>query len=42
MFRSLYNKTNCKNFEVILVDNGSVEEDSFDMLNYYQNKYDNF
>ena len=39
---SIYNKCTYKNFEVILVDNGSLEKDTFDMISFYENKYDNF
>lgn len=39
---SLYNNTNYDNFEVILVDNNSKEEKTFEMLSYYKEKYDNF
>lgn len=39
---SLYNKTDYKNFEVIIVDNNSSEEYTFEMFEYYKNKYDNF
>lgn len=38
---SIYNKTDYKNFEIILVDNGSVEQKTFDMLKEYEKK-DNF
>ena len=39
---SIYNKCTYKNFEVILVDNRSLEKDTFDMISFYENKYDNF
>lgn len=39
---SLYNKMTYKNFEIIIVDNGSVEEETREMLNYYKSNYDNF
>ena len=39
---SLYDKCTYKNFEIILVDNNSIEKETFDMINYYKNKYDNF
>ena len=39
---SIYNKCTYKNFEIILVDNGSVEKETFDMISFYENKYDNF
>lgn len=39
---SLYNKSSYRNFEIILVDNNSVEQETFDMIEEYKNKYDNF
>ncbi len=39
---SIYNKTNYQNFEITIVDNGSIETETKEMLNYYQNKYNNF
>lgn len=39
---SIFNKTNYKNFEVIVVDNGSVEEETFKVFEQYKNKYKNF
>ena len=39
---SIYNKCTYKNFEIILVDNGSHEKETFDMISFYENKYDNF
>ena len=39
---SIYNKCTYKNFEIILVDNNSSEKDTFDMIEEYKNKYDNF
>ena len=39
---SIYNKCTYKNFEIILVDNNSNEKDTFDMIEEYKNKYDNF
>jgi len=39
---SLYNKTNYQNFEIIIIDNNSCEEETKEMLNYYKSKYDNF
>lgn len=38
---SLYNKSTYQNFEIILVDNNSVEKETIDMIEYYE-KYDNF
>ena len=31
-----------KNFEIILVDNNSTEQATFDMIKEYESKYDNF
>jgi len=39
---SIYNKNNYKNFEIILIDNNSCEKETFDLLDEYSNKYDNF
>ena len=39
---SLYEKCSYKNFEIILADNGSEDKETFDMIDYYKNKYDNF
>jgi len=39
---SIYNKSTYKNFEIILVDNNSCEEETFKMIEEYKNKYDNF
>ena len=39
---SLFNKTSYKNYEVILVDNNSVENKTFEMIHEYENKYNNF
>lgn len=39
---SIYEKSNYRNFEVILIDNNSSEQDTFDMIQEYDNKYDNF
>lgn len=39
---SLYNKMNYKNFEIIIVDNGSIEKETNEMLKYYKDTYDNF
>ena len=38
----LYEKTNYKNIEVIVVDNGSVEEKTFELFDEYKSKYKNF
>ncbi|MBR3199018.1 MAG: glycosyltransferase [Bacilli bacterium] len=39
---SIYNKCTYRNFEIILVDNNSTEDDTFKMIDEYKNKYDNF
>ena len=39
---SLYEKSTYKNFEIILIDNNSCEQDTFDMIKEYENKNDNF
>lgn len=39
---SLYNKSTYKNFEIILVDNNSEEQETFDLIEEYKRKYDNF
>ncbi len=39
---SLYNKMNYQNFEIIIADNGSIEEETKKMFVFYQEKYDNF
>ena len=39
---SIYSKSSYNNFEIILVDNNSAEESTFEMIKYYENKYDNF
>ncbi len=39
---SLYKKMNYENFEIIVIDNGSVEEETFEVLSFYKNIYDNF
>ncbi len=40
--KSLYEKTTYKNFEVIVVNNNSVEKKTFQLFESYQQKYDNF
>ena len=39
---SIYSKSTYKNFEIILVDNNSTEQATFDMIKEYEAKYDNF
>ena len=39
---SIYSKSTYKNFEIILVDNNSTEQATFDMIKEYENKYSNF
>lgn len=39
---SLYNKNIYKNFEIILVDNNSCEQETFDMIDEYKKNYDSF
>lgn len=39
---SLYKKTVYKNFEVILINNGSKEEQTYKLFEKYNKKYDNF
>lgn len=39
---SLFKKTLYKNYEVILVNNRSVEEETFEMFNRFKEKYKNF
>ena len=39
---SIYEKSTYRNFEIILVDNNSCEEETFKMIKEYKNKYDNF
>lgn len=39
---SIYNKNTYKNFEIILIDNNSSEEETFELLKEYEEKYDNF
>lgn len=41
-FESIYNKNSYKNFEVIVIDNNSSEQATFDLLKEYQKKYENF
>lgn len=39
---SIYEKNTYKNFEVIVIDNNSIEQETFDLLDEYKEKYDNF
>ena len=39
---SIYSKTSYNNYEVIVIDNNSTEEKTFDLLSSYKKKYDNF
>ena len=41
-FDSLYEKMNYKNFEMIVIDNGSKEKETLDLLKDYQKKHKNF
>lgn len=40
--RTLFEKTTYKNYEVILIDNGSKEKSTLDLFEEYKNKYKNF
>lgn len=40
--KSLFEKTNYKNYEVIVVNNNSIEEKTFELFDIYKNKYKNF
>lgn len=39
---SIYAKTNYKNFEIIIVNNNSQEQETFDLFEKYKKQYDNF
>ena len=39
---SIYSKSTYKNFEIILVDNNSTEQATFNMIKEYEKKYPNF
>ena len=41
-FDSLYEKMKYKNFEIIIIDNGSKEQETIDMLKEYKEKHKNF
>lgn len=40
--KSIYSKTNYKNYEVIVIDNNSVEEKTFTLLKKYKKEHNNF
>lgn len=40
--KSIYEKTEYSNYEVIVVDNNSREEETFALMNSYKNKHNNF
>lgn len=40
--RSIYDKTDYQNYEVIVIDNNSVEQATFDLLNSYKKAHSNF
>ncbi|HPF83719.1 MAG TPA: glycosyltransferase family 2 protein, partial [Bacilli bacterium] len=40
--KSIYNKTDYSNFEVIVIDNNSSEDSLFELLDDYKEKYSNF
>lgn len=40
--KSLYERTTYKNFEVLVLNNNSVEKATFNLFNKYKNEYDNF
>lgn len=39
---SVYDKTDYKNYEVVLINNNSEKQETFDMFETYQNRYSNF
>lgn len=39
---SIYEKSTWRNFEIILVDNGSTEKESLDIFEFYKKQYGNF
>ena len=41
-FESIYTKNTYRDFEVIVIDNGSIEQETFQLLEEYKEKYDNF
>ena len=40
--KSIYEKTNYKNYEIIVIDNNSIENKTFELLEKYKNNYNNF
>lgn len=40
--QSIYEKTDYKNFEILLVNNNSEEKETFDLFDSFKAKYDNF
>lgn len=40
--KSIYDKTKYQNYEIIVIDNNSSEQETFDLLDNYKNQYDNF
>lgn len=40
--KSIYDKTKYNNYEVIVIDNNSCEEETFSLLDSYKSKYNNF
>ena len=40
--KSIYEKTKYQNYEVVIINNNSVEKETFELLDEYQKKYDNF
>lgn len=40
--KSIYEKTNYQNYEIIVIDNNSCEEKTFSLLEKYQENYSNF
>lgn len=40
--KSIYKKTTYKNYEIIVVDNGSEKQETFDLFEKYKKEHDNF
>ena len=40
--KSIYEKTNYKNYEIIVIDNNSEEDSTFELLKKYENEHKNF